>query len=113
MSKLCDGDFAGIGQLNRMARQCQPSFFVYGTFSALPQRRIVPAWGGLDLLYLRLFLPQIGLDRLPGEVEPVGPEADAAGRVGEGSDCQTRSCTNWCEKSFWNSSGRRNRLKDG
>lgn len=39
--------------------------------------------GGLDLLYLRLFLPQIGLGRLPGGVEPVGAETDAANGVGE------------------------------
>ena len=52
--------------------------------STLPQRRIMPEiGGGLELLRLRLPLPQVSLGRLPGEVEPVGAEADAADGVGE------------------------------
>ena len=39
--------------------------------------------GGLELLLLRLPLPQVSLGRLPGGVEPVGAEADAADGVGE------------------------------
>ena len=30
-----------------------------------------------------LLIPQVSLGRFPGGVEPVGPEADAAARVGE------------------------------
>lgn len=52
--------------------------------SALPQRRIMPEiGGGLELLRLRLPLPQVSLGRLPGGVEPVGAETDAANCVGE------------------------------